>query len=688
MSALKRSGYYSALHSILSLLETSTIRHFRSLSSDEARVAFISSLDYVQSALSVRLPSTSEKSATESSRLRHRGNELYREGNIKEALSCYNNSVVFAPPPPEEEPEQSEETGIDTGECPSSSELGLAYGSRSSALLQLKLYVECLEDIDRAIACRYPDQLLYALLQSKCRCLVKLNRKDEAWEAFGQLSKAVEQAGLDAEEMETILENVRDKIESYGDTQAPEHTANDAGIKTTEVPVITGKTSRRYSSASEALNIRYNPENGRYGVATKDIAIGDVVLVECPYVSVLNTELLAVRCFHCFRSISVPIPCFRCTRARYCSEKCRADSWETYHEIECPTLETLIASRTGSTSQLALRITIATGLQRMLKYKRNPKLDKTEAVQSLFTDSSGVYIGGYISLYSLQSHAEMRSIKDMLQLTILAAWLTTVLRQTTLFSKSSELEEDEKSVSVIGGIVLRFLQIISCNAVEISEMIIGDNLQKSHPTVIGLALYPTVSLLNHSCDPALELVFYGNVCSLRAIQNIPSGQELAVDYGYIYYTTPKTERRTALRARYFFDCQCVACAANWGLRPQLRADIPILKCDQCGAALFGTATTAEDPVSPGAGGHSSSSCRGCGAAYSAVEMMETLYQSQSKADEAIQEARRYHIHRAIPVLEAHMTFMSRHLLQPWREYVTCMSVLRQCYRMLGNRRRK
>ena len=79
--------------------------------------------------------------------------------------------------------------------------------------------------------------------------------------------------------------------------------------------------------------------------------------------------------------------------------------------------------------------------------------------------------------------------------------------------------------SKVGGTVLRFLQIISCNGVEINEMTIGETLAKSHPDSIGLALYPTVSLLNHACDPVLELVFYRNVCVARAIQNVQAGEK-------------------------------------------------------------------------------------------------------------------------------------------------------------------
>jgi len=61
----------------------------------------------------------------------------------------------------------------------------------------------------------------------------------------------------------------------------------------------------------------------------------------------------------------------------------------------------------------------------------------------------------------------------------------------------------------------RFLQIVTCNGVEVTELRVADTLHRSHPVSVGLALYPTVSLLNHACDPVLELVFYADTCVHR-----------------------------------------------------------------------------------------------------------------------------------------------------------------------------
>lgn len=692
----KQSAYYSTVQSIMSLIDAGSMRQFQKLTTDEEKVSFIASLDFVRSAFSVEL-SSSDKSTTEAKRLRQKGNEFYKDGNLKDALNCYNKSIIFAPV------EDAEKRAGEGDE--EASELALAYGNRSATLLQMKMYAECLDDIDQTLFHGYPFQLRYKLLDRKGRCLVELGRTEAAEEAYRQLLGALADAQLDPKQLDSLTENATKMIESCSGRHNSEDDeggqANDkksSSSTSTEVPIIFGNPSERYPGASESFDVRYNPDNGRYGMAAKDVTVGEVVLVESPYASVLSPDLFGVRCYHCFRSLNVPTPCRRCTKVRYCSETCQAASWEACHEVECPCLDLLLQSRTGMMAQLAVRLVTSTGMQKILRYKKNPKSDMNEAQQSLFTNSDGVYLGGYMAVYSLLTHANRRSVTDRLQYTILAVWLARILGETSRFG---ELRKDDRAFAVVGGILLRFLQIISCNGIEITEMLIGENLHKSHPSTVGLALYPTASLLNHSCDPVLELVFYGGACALRAIQNIRTGQDLVIDYGYVYYTTPKDQRQAALKSQYFFDCQCIACVFNWGLRPQLRADIPELKCYKCGDGLEGPPPPPTDDegstgeVSPGAppSGLASAmtpllTCHNCGLAVDSVEMLECLYQSQSKADEAIQEARKYRIHRAIPVLEGHLTFMSTHLLPPWREYVTCLSVLKQCYRMRGNRRRR
>jgi len=325
-------------------------------------------------------------------------------------------------------------------------------------------------------------------------------------------------------------------------------------------------------------------------------------------------------------------------------------------------------------AHLTIKLLAVTGLTRVLKCRRNPKSSSESLRQSLFTNSSGVYLGGYVSLYGLLSHSESRSPAELFQYALLAVWLTDILYRTAFSGAGS----DDKEHAMVGGVVLRFLQIVTCNGVEVTELQLADTLHRSHPVSVGLALYPTVSLLNHSCDPVLELIFYGDRCAVRAVQNTRAGRQLFVDYGHVYYVVGRAERRAALSRQYHFDCQCAACCADWALKSQLPSGSAALKCVDCSSPLSAEELAA-DPVE----------CGRCHREQAGMaDRLDMLATSQKAAEKAIGDARKFRVSRStMSALEEHLTVIDKFIQLPWKDYVVCLSTLKQCYRYLGNNRR-
>ena len=65
-------------------------------------------------------------------------------------------------------------------------------------------------------------------------------------------------------------------------------------------------------------------------------------------------------------------------------------------------------------------------------------------------------------------------------------------------SDSTSLTENEK---YIGSLLLRHLQILQFNAHEVSELLIERESPRS--IFIGGAVYPSLALFNHSCNPGI-----------------------------------------------------------------------------------------------------------------------------------------------------------------------------------------
>ena len=96
-------------------------------------------------------------------------------------------------------------------------------------------------------------------------------------------------------------------------------------------------------------------------------------------------------------------------------------------------------------------------------------------------------------------------------------------------------------------LILAFCRVAS-NSLTISD----DELNN-----VGAGLYSTLSILNHSCDPNVFVVFQGTKAILKAARKIIPGEELL--HSYVDLADSKSLRQKRLKETYFFDCRCSRC---------------------------------------------------------------------------------------------------------------------------------
>ena len=651
-------NYYSTVQSLLTQVTSCRMREFAKCQTDEERVAFVNGLEGVEDAFMVK-PLFQAKCASDSEKWRQRGNQSYQHGHLKDALTSYNMSVILA----------EKRTGEQSA---------LAIANRSAVFWQLDKIDECLLDIQLAIDSGYPAELKYKLLDRKGRCYLKIGRMKEARNAFNKALQHVEKVQFEGTKKADIQKHIGEELEKcLKSSKEPAKQKIEAASEVCVPTIESSEKSVRYLSASSCVDVKYNSTKGRYMVAAKDVRIGDVIMVEKPYTCVLGKDFYESHCYHCLQATDRPVGCQSCARVRYCSGRCARQSWASFHQWECPFLDLLTTSGTGPMAHLALAIVFHTGLSKILHHKRNPKPSYVHSGTSLFTDSGGVYMTGFIGVNNLVPNSNHRSHNDLLQYTILAVFLQQILWDTG-FLDHAKIKDNDKAevIKYVGGLLLRLLQIVACNGVEVMRLNSAANLLKCPPSSIALAIYPTVSLLNHSCDPNLEVIFYGNTCTVRALKPSPRGHELNIDYGYIYYLTTRKRRQLALKAQYFFSCQCHACVGNWGLKTSLPTGIASLKCTKCGHLL----TSHGDPTH--------ATCKHCGLTHNMLSYYETLLDSSKEYEEAQRQAMSFNFTKCLPALREHLMAMHTHVHQPWKEYAECISLIKQCYRALGNKDEK
>ncbi|EDO42079.1 predicted protein, partial [Nematostella vectensis] len=73
----------------------------------------------------------------------------------------------------------------------------------------------------------------------------------------------------------------------------------------------------------------------------------------------------------------------------------------------------------------------------------------------------------------------------------------------------------------------------------------------------GTGIFPNAVCLNHSCAPNSVAVFNGTNIYIKALEEIPVGEELTISY--IQQLHPRETRQEELQTQFCFYCQCHRC---------------------------------------------------------------------------------------------------------------------------------
>lgn len=144
--------------------------------------------------------------------------------------------------------------------------------------------------------------------------------------------------------------------------------------------------------------------------------------------------------------------------------------------------------------------------------------------------------------------------------------------------------------SWVAACLLYHLQSVSANGHSYSEEVFGSlqNLAAVETEHIVSCLYPTLSLVNHSCDPSTFRVCTGEgaSCFIAALRPLSAGSEIFDCYCDCFSLVARATRQKELNSRYMFQCACKACILNWPrfIDPKLDS-MRALKCPQCSGVI-------------------------------------------------------------------------------------------------------
>lgn len=361
--------------------------------------------------------------------------------------------------------------------------IALAYGLRAEFFDELKQYSLSLADIELAKRHKYPAELSSRLDRLKSECLKKLARRS-----------------------------------------TPQ----------TDVPKLSFPMDAKVPCFAEGLEVKHTKKYGKHIVATRDLKVGQTVIIEDAFCMAPQVDQNYLQCANCYERNVNLIPCNKCSAIMFCSQKCYDEGHSEFHAFECGKRD--VCNVWESAPRLVLRTVI-----RALKVF--PIIEDLMAIIENFNNGKAnnainyadPAIRAYIRFFWLSKSVEhTTTLQDMefvhFTKTIHSIIATSPEYQTVFGS----LEESR----FLAHLILHHFSIVDANEFAALSLLHG-----IHTTELGLAdsenpggfvyahgIYLNSCQLNHSCQPNLARIFMGSKLVGKVIRPIKSGQQLFVSY--------------------------------------------------------------------------------------------------------------------------------------------------------------
>lgn len=268
--------------------------------------------------------------------------------------------------------------------------------------------------------------------------------------------------------------------------------------------------------------------------------------------------------------------CSNCNDVVFCSEKCKLDT-SGYHYLECGLIADVLHNL--GISHLAYKIVTTSNEEILSNYKQ---LQEIPDIMKLdYINEKNLRKIHYEQVFSLVTHENDTHVTDLFKYT-----LTSIMLGSFYIKLNERSNKDD--LIFVSTLILRHLLQTICNAHAITDL--KDDLDLKHQTYsreqirYATAIYPKVSLMNHSCDSNVISSFKedSSVIVVRASRDININEEIFNCYGPHYLKMSLPERKQSLLEQYHFVCLCPPCTNE-----SKHSNLKCLKCNSNSTKVIG-----------------------------------------------------------------------------------------------------
>lgn len=384
---------------------------------------------------------------------RESGKQHFRDGDYIEAMNKFNCSLASA--------------------GKESADMGFAYGNRSACFFELKMFNECLRDIELAKKSNYPRNQLKKLNECAAKCRQFLN--DEEY-----MSKSP---------------SVRE-------------------------PTLSFNEHAKFTGVADCLKLEENDDHGRHVIAACDLKIGQTILIEKPFAIIPKGGRL--RCMNCFKAFTNVIPCENCDAASFCDADCLDKS---LHEYDCNRPACLSRKETfdlvlNMFFKINEAIPNVDGLMEMVDMllKRQDPSGFTDANQKAFG-----WIFQLVHNHGKQTKEHLRRLRGATAIAIAALNRNPISKR-----KFSAL----KHRRFLQHLLLHLFHVAE-HGIDLLQYQQTDNSEMAMKSSLGeyaTGMYPFACYFNHSCIPNICIYSVDDRLIGKVIRPIKKGQQLFRSY--------------------------------------------------------------------------------------------------------------------------------------------------------------
>lgn len=365
---------------------------------------------------------------------------------------------------------------------------------------------------------------------------------------------------------------------------------------------------------------------------------------------------MAQNCAACFKTLQAPLPCTTCTRALFCNLQCR-DQALPYHKYECRLADFFLSAGMNGICFVAYTLISQKCVQwfrdnRDMFHNHDERSGESKERKDAYVSSD------YRNIFNLVTHHKEMGTNEKFHRTAFSVFLLRCLQSQGYFGEdcSQVLYQD---AILIGTLLVHFLEVLQFNTHEVAQFEMKGKMFEdgSKSQFVGAAVYPTLALFNHSCEPSVIRIYSAETIVVQTIKKIRKGEEIFENYGPIFFHSPLASRQDRLSKQYWFKCSCRACSNNWPLLQDMTSEELHFRCPTC-----------YDAVPCSTSSNSMQVKCSCGTSINILKSLKELSDIGGMAEEANALLEKQNIVKAQEVFKEYLNKLDDLIAPPYQDY--------------------